>query len=312
MDIGGYRTFFCIKNCRISSPELSVSIPFCNFAPYFANMRKNLLSALFGVVLLSSCGNYNKILLSTDYENKYEAAKRYYVEGKYMKASSLLEDMIVVLKGTDKAQESLYMQAMCQYNMGDYESASIYFRQFYTSYPKGEFSELARFYSGKSLYNSTPDPRLDQSATSKAIAELQNFMDFFPGSELRDQAQDMIFELQDKLVEKEYLSAKLYYNLGSYFGNCTSGGSNYQACIVTAQNTLRDYPYTKLREELYYLLLKAKYELAEQSVDEKMDERYRDAIDEYFGFKNEFPESKYTKEVDKMYASASKYVKSEE
>ena len=38
-----------------------------------------------------------------------------------------------------------------------------------------------------------------------------------------------MFELQDKMILKAYLSAKLYYNLGAYFGNCTSGGNNYEA-----------------------------------------------------------------------------------
>ncbi|MBQ0062379.1 MAG: outer membrane protein assembly factor BamD [Bacteroidaceae bacterium] len=275
-------------------------------------MKKHILSACFTVLLFCSCGSYNKILMSTDYENKYEAAKAYYVQGSYNKAATVLSDLIIVLKGTDKAQESLFMLGMCHYNMGDNETASIYFKQFYNSYPKGNLTEQARFYSGRALYNGTPEAKLDQTNTVQAIAELQSFLDHYPTSSLRDKAQSMIFELQDRLVEKEYLSAKLYYDLGSYFGNCTSGGSNYQACITTVQNTLREYPYTKLREDLYILNLRAKYELARQSVDERKDERYRDAIDEYYGFKNEFPESKYTKEADKMFASASKEVTIEE
>ena len=279
-----------------------MSIPFAKLATYFAKMKKNIFSAL-AIVLL---------LMSRYIDNRYETAKSYYAEGQYRRAASLLVDMITVLKGTDKAQESLFMLAMCEYNDGDNETASTYFRQFYGSYPKGDLSELARYYAGVALYHATPDPRLDQSATVGAMAELQTFMEYYPNSQWKPRAQIMVDELRDKLVEKEYLSAKLYYNLGSYFGNCTNGGSNYQACITTVQNTLRDYPYSKLREELYILNLRAKYELARQSVEEKAEERYRDAIDEYYGFKNEFPESKYTKEADRMFASASKRVTTEE
>ena len=119
--------------------------------------------------------------MSTDYEQRYEAAKQAYAEGHYTRCCNLLADMIVVMKGTDKAQESLYMMAMAQYNLGDYETAATYFKQFYTSYPKGEFSELARYNAGKALYNSTPDARLDQSATAEAISELQTFLDFGGG-----------------------------------------------------------------------------------------------------------------------------------
>ena len=39
------------------------------------------------------------------------------------------------------------------------------------------------------------------------------------------------------------------------------------------------------------------------------DRRMRDAIDEYYAFKNEFPESKYIKEVENIYKDAKKYVK---
>lgn len=289
-----------------------MSFLFSNFATKFVIMKRNILYFLLGAFMLCSCGTSSKIALSRDSDQKYEAAKQAYASGHYSRCASLLDDIIVVMKGTDKAEESLYMMAMAQYNMGEYEAASTYFKQFYGSYPKGEFSELARYNSGKSLYNSVPDPRLDQSSTTTALKELQSFLDYCPTSQYRDRAQDMIFELQDKLVEKEYISAKLYYDLGSYFGNCTEGGSNYEACIVTCQNTLKDYPYTKLREEIYYLNFKAKYELAKQSVDEKKSNRYRDAIDDYFGFKNEFPESKYTKEVDKMYASAMKHINVED
>ena len=112
----------------------------------------------------------------------------------------------------------------------------------------------------------------------------------------------MMFELQEKLVKKEYLASKLYYDLGLYMGN------NYQSCIITAQNTLNDYPYTKQREELSVLILRAKYAIAENSVEEKKDERYRDAIDEYYAFKNEFPESKYVKEAEKIFKNSVKEV----
>ena len=47
------------------------------------------------------------------------------------------------------------------------------------------------------------------------------FMEYFPRSERKSEAQIMIFALQDKLVLKEYLSAKMYYDLGTYTGNAS-------------------------------------------------------------------------------------------
>ena len=252
---------------------------------------------------------------STDYEYRYEAAKSYFGKGEHNKASVILEELIPILKGTNNAEESLYMLAMCNYNMKDYVTASHYFTNYYNTYPSGKFAELARYNSGKALFLDTPEPRLDQSSTYRAIQELQIFMEYFPQSKFSTEAQMMIFNLQDKLVEKEYLSAKLYYDLGTYTGNTSYtadmqvNGNNFLACITTAQNILKEFPYTSMREEVSILLLRAKHKLGSESVLEKKEERMRDAIDEYYSFKNEFPESKYTKEVENIYKDASKYVK---
>lgn len=276
-------------------------------------MKKYIVMAILSAGVLSSCGEYNKVLKCTDNEYKYEAAKSYFAKGQNSKAATLLEDLALIMKGTSNAEESAYMLAMTYYNQGDYITASHYFNTYYTTYPRGTYTELARFYSGKALYLDTPEPRLDQSSTYKAIEELQMFMEYFPQSERKEIAQNMIFELQDKLVEKEYLSAKLYYDLGSYTGNTvySSTGNNYLAAVVTAQNILREYPYTKRREDLSILILRAKYDMAKESVPEKKEDRMREAIDEYYAFINEFPESKYKNEVEQIFKDASKFVKDE-
>ena len=124
-----------------------------------------------------------------------------------------------------------------------------------------------------------------------AINAYQEFIDYFPESSYKERAQKRMYELQDKLILKEYLSAKLYYNLGDYFGNCLYGGSNYEACIVTSENTLKTYPFTSMREDFAILILKSKFELAQRSVEEKRIDRYREAEDECYVFINEFPES---------------------
>ena len=266
----------------------------------------------FVSILLSSCGNYNKVLKTNDYLYKYEAAKEYYAAGMYNRSSLMLQDVIRSLKGTDKGEESLYLLAMASYKAHDYDAAHTYFSKYYQSYPRGLFAEEACFFSARSLYMTVPETKLDQTATYNAVTEFQNFLEAYPTSKYNDQVQNFIFSLQDKLVEKEFLSAKLYYDLGTYFGNCTNGGSNYQACIITAENAIRDYPYTSRREEFAILILRAKFDLAKQSVEAKKEERYHNAIDEYYGFTNEFPESPYMKEAQEMFAKAEKYVKKEE
>ena len=255
-------------------------------------MKKYVISLAILATLLTSCASeFNRVYKTTDNDYKDEFAKECFARGKFTQAITLLQELVTIQKGTDNAQECLYMLAMAEYCDRDYESASETFKKYYQTYPKGIYAEQAAFYIGQSLYQSTPEPRLDQTATVNAISAYQDFLDFFPESQLKAKASSRMFELTDKLVLKEYLSAKLYYNLGDYFGNCTNGGSNFEACIVTSENALKTYPFTTMREEFAVLIMKSKYELARQSVEEKKIERYRDAEDECYGFINEYPES---------------------
>ncbi len=261
-------------------------------------------------LLVCGCSTeFNRVYKTSDYDYKYEFAKQCFAEGKFNQAITLLQELVTIQKGTENAQECLYMLAMAEYCDRDYESASATFRKYYSSYPKGVYAEQASFYIGQSLYQSTPEPRLDQTPTVGAINAYQQFIDLFPDSKLRPQAQQRMFDLQDKLVMKEYLSAKLYYNLGGYFLNCTNGGSNYEACIITSQNALKTYPYSSMREDFAVLIMKSKFELAQQSVESKRLERYRDAEDECYGFLNEYPDSKERATAEKFIEKCKRVVK---
>lgn len=274
-------------------------------------MKKRIVIPAVFALLFSSCaGEFNKVFKTDDQNYRYEYAKQSFAEGKYQRAVALLEGLITMKKGTDEAQESLYMLAMSQYMSQDYESASATFKKYYQTYPKGHYAEHASFYVGQSLFESAPEPRLDQTPTIGAINAYQQFMDFFPQSKLRSVAQEKLYELQDKLVQKELLSAQLYYNLGGYFGNVNSGTeSNYIASIITAQNALKSYPYSRWREDFTLIIMKSKFELAENSSEDKKLERYRDAEDECYGFVNEFPESKNCALAQKFIAKCKKVIK---
>ena len=270
-------------------------------------MKRNIIIILLTALVMSSCGNFTNLykhkLKEKDYDYMYEAAKEYYVAGRYTQAITLLNDVITILKGSDRGEESVYMLAMSYLKNKEYSIAAQSFQQYYTSYPRGKYTERARFFAGKALWISSPESQLDQTDTYTAIQELQLFLEFFPNSIYKEEAQNIIFEAQDKLVEKEFDAAKLYYNLGTYMGN------NYQACVISTQNALKDYPYTKYREDLSLLVVKAKYAQAVHSVLSRRAERFRDAVDECYAFKNEYPESTNIKDVDEMLEKSEKILK---
>jgi outer membrane protein assembly factor BamD len=104
--------------------------------------------------------------------------------------------------------------------------------------------------------------------------------------------------LEDKLVYKSFVAAKLYYNVGQY-----------KAAMVSLRNSLLDYPESMYREEILYLIAKSTYLRAANSIESKQKERYQKTVDEYYSFIAEFPESKYRKEMDGFFNIAQRSVK---
>ena len=108
--------------------------------------------------------------------------------------------------------------------------------------------------------------------------------------------------MQDKLTLKELQNAQLYYNLGNYMGN------NYESAIITARNAIKTYPYSRYKEDLEMVILKSKYQEAVQSVEEKKADRFREVIDEYYSFINNYPDSPNKEEADNILKIARRHV----
>lgn len=263
-------------------------------------MKIKILCTLLLALLLASCGEYNKILKSRDAELKYTYAKKYFDEKKYGRTTTLLDEILSTYTGSSKEQEILFLMAQAYFYDKDYTTATQYYTRCYNKFPKGDYTELARFNAAYGLYLDSPDARLDQTSTIKGIQEFQSFLEYFPQSEKAPEAQDLMFKLQEKLSYKEFLAARLYFNLGLYMGN------NYEACIVTSREALKNYPFSEFSEEFQILIVRSRYELAYYSIEEKKPTRYRELMDEHFNYKNMFPSGKYLKESERYYRQALK------
>lgn len=260
-------------------------------------MRKILFLLL--VVLSTSCGNYQKLLKSTDYDLKYQKAMEYYQAEDYMRAGTLLKELIGIYRGTEKSEEAHIAFANCLYGMRDYIMGEHYFKMFVQNYPTSKNAEEAQFMTAYCNYKMSRNPRLDQTETYNALDGFQLFISLYPQSPRVAEATKLMDELRDKLVYKSYLSARLYFNLGNYLGN------NYQSAIISARNSLDEFPDTKYREELSFLILESRYIEAINSVEEKKKDRLRETVDEYYSFINEFPESEYLRKASKIYEETS-------
>jgi outer membrane protein assembly factor BamD len=241
-----------------------------------------------------SCGEYQQILKSKDPDVKYQKALMYFEDQQYVKAQTLLDEVTSYYRGTDRSQDVLVYLSRSYMGQKDYLSAAEYYQAYIRNYPKGRYIIEARFQVGHCYYLDAPDARLDQTDTKKAIEFFTQFVEMYPESPYAEQAYKEMSELYDKLAYKEFLSAKLYYNLGTYLGN------NYQSAEIVAKNALKNYPTNAYQEELNWLILQAKYQQMLNSIDQKKEERARETEDEYYNFITEYPDSKHMNVAQKI------------
>ena len=261
-------------------------------------MRFRLHIVLIFLVLLSSCGEYEKLLKSTYFDLKKAKAKEYFDEGQYVKTTELLTQILPKYRATDESEDLNWMNCQAYFGMKDYFMAGSYYKSFIDQFPFGKHTEEANYMAALCDYNISAPPELDQENTKNAIEGFNIFLNKFPNSPKADDCRKMISELQDKLVEKSYLNAKLYYDM-----------KQYKAAIIALSNSLKEFANTKYREKMMYLKLNSLYLYAEYSLPNKQKERYQATLDDYYSFMEEFPKSTYSKDVSGIFQKTNKYLK---
>lgn len=257
-------------------------------------MLKNKVLFLIPFLLfLAGCSKYQRLLKSDDYNAKYEAAIALYDKGKYERALPLLEELVPLFRGTDKAEKVYFYYCYTNYNLDFLYEAAYHFKKFSTTFPNSTHAEETLFMNGYCRYLLSPISSLDPTETYTALNELQLFANTYPQHQLLDSTNNLMDKLRSKLEVKSYENAKQYYQI-----------YDYKAAIVALNNTLRDFPDTKFNEEIALLLLKSNYYLAVNSIKEKKLQRFDDTIEAYLTFVDSFKESKYLKEAESLYNKA--------
>lgn len=250
----------------------------------------------FTLLLLTgfSCSKFRKIEKSQDWRVKYDAGLNYYNSKKdYYKASVLFEQIIPIVRGLPEGEKVQFYLAYCQFYDKLYLLASEQFRTFYETYGRSTMAEEARFMYAFSLFESSPNPNLDQTSSVEAMAAMQQFLNRYPNSKFRDQSIEVISTTQVKMEKKGFENAYQYYKMRSY-----------KAAIVALDNFIDNFPDSKYQERAFYLIIVSEFRLAEQSIISKQMDRYKSVVDHYKDFVDKYPGSDFLREAEKLYASS--------
>jgi outer membrane protein assembly factor BamD len=252
---------------------------------------KKIVSLVLLVVLFTSCGEYQKALKSEDVAVKFEMATKLYDAGKYNDAIRLIEQIAPAYRGKPQAEKLFYMFSMSYYKTNQYYLAAYQFESFVSGYPKSEKVEESAYLGAKCFSKLSPVYSLDQTDTFKAIEKLQGFIDTYPNSTYIPEANKTLRELNDKLEKKVYENAKQYNTI-----------MDYKSAMVALDNFVADYPGTPYKEDALFYKYDSAYQLAINSVSDKMVERLNIAKTAYGNLIKFKPETKYKKVADEMLA----------
>jgi outer membrane protein assembly factor BamD len=247
-----------------------------------------LIFAFLFIISSFACNSFAKVQKSSDYDYKLRMAEQYYAKQKYNYAQQLYEEMFPVLKGTDRFEDVYYKYAYCAYYQEDYMNAENLFKGFTEVFPLSKRAEEMEYMRAYSYYRQSPKIELDQTNTFRAMNLMQTFINTHPGSPKNKEASDIIDLCRLKLEKKEEQAAALYFNVGQF-----------KAAALAYGTLMANFPESVQSDAYKIQMIKSYFQYANESVDEKKEERYEQVITECNDFIDRFPESKLVKEVEK-------------
>jgi outer membrane protein assembly factor BamD len=243
---------------------------------------------LIGFVLfLTSCkSEFEALRTSNQPEKVYKAANKYYDEKEYDRSIALYDIVIQYYRGRQEAEDLFFKYAYAHYYQGDFILASTYFKNYSGTFSNSVNKEEADYMAAYSNFRLSPNYKLDQTYTEKAIEGFEQFINLYPTTDRAVSANKLIDEMRKKLEEKSFEQGNLYYKIGQY-----------QAAMTSFQNTLKDFPESKKVEEIRFLIIKSSFILASNSIYEKKADRFNETLDHIKTFNKKHVSSRWGKDI---------------
>jgi outer membrane protein assembly factor BamD len=241
---------------------------------------------ILAIVLGTSCSHFSKVMKSNDYDYKLRVADQYYAAKDYNHAQQLFEELFRVFKGSEHFEDIYYKFAYCAYFLKDYANAENLFKGFVEVFPNSNKAEEMDYMRAYTFYKQSPKVELDQTNTTKTIGFMQAFVNTHPGSDKIKEANEIIDKCRTKLELKDYKNAQLYYDLG-YF----------RAAGVALNSLMNSYPDSEKSDQYKLLIIRADYQYALQSIEEKKEDRFEQVVTQCNEFIDRFPDSRLGKDV---------------
>lgn len=154
-----------------------------------------------------------------------------YQKGRFSETKTILSEAKYQCTGHEAMDSILYFLGMSMLKSKSPSDAKIEFNRLLMDFSNSQFAEEALFRVGQASYLASNPSQRAQSTTRDAIRELSEFIDRYPGSVFADSATQYIKKCENKLVEREFMAARLYEKI-----------DKYESAILYYRVVIADYP----------------------------------------------------------------------
>jgi outer membrane protein assembly factor BamD len=135
---------------------------------------------------------------------------------RYRQAEDQFTFIIFNYPGSRQASDAQYYLAETYFRSKDYLQAQDEFEFYLKSFPNGRFQEEATYKLAVSYLRTAPSHVRDQSRVLKAQETINQFLETYPDSPLRPDAEKLVGDIAERLALREFDAARIYYTSGEY------------------------------------------------------------------------------------------------
>ncbi len=245
------------------------------------------------LITLMSCGSSHTIQRGDSAEVAFEKAMSLYDAERYSRAAEAFEVVLSISRGTALAADAQFYLAQSHFNNNSFLLAASEFQRFSRTYTNDERRIEAEFMEAYSYYMMSPRYNLDQTDTYTALDRFQLFVTRHPDSDLADEAHEYMDELRDKLARKKFEAAEMYFRIGEY-----------RSAALYYELTVEDFPESRWTERALLRKIETYVRYAENSVRERQQERFEEAVDSYQQYVQIFPRGEHRDRAEEFYNEA--------
>ena len=166
-------------------------------------------------IIFYGCSS-NKFIRDIDYDAEFEKGKLALSNKKYVRAQDHFNTVVIGASHTELGDDALFYLGETYYYMGDRLLAIAEYDRLIRRMSFSPYVEKSRYRICESYVILSPKYFRDQTYSEKAIEKLQEFIDDYPNSDKREEAQNNIKILRNKLSRKAYDTGILYIKMEEY------------------------------------------------------------------------------------------------